>query len=95
MSRALIGLALLVMPAAAEACATCISSAYGDRTYNWPYLLLIALPFGVAVVIGSVLTRVSGISAGALVARARRALHGRSSRATGAEVPSVRQGETT
>jgi hypothetical protein len=83
-SRALIGLALLVMPAAAEACATCISSAYGDRT-----------PFGVAVVIGSVLTRVSVISAGALVARARRALHGRSSRATGAEVPSVRQGETT
>lgn len=95
MSRALGALVMLVLPAAAEACATCISSPYGDRTYTWPYLLLIVLPFGVATVIGGVLARASGVSVTALVGRAVRALHGRSRRATGAELPAVRQGETT
>src|SRR5262249_47858936 len=28
-------LVLLLMPGAAWACATCVSSAYGDRTFNW------------------------------------------------------------
>ena len=56
----LIALALLLIPAVADACATCIVSAYGDRTYNWPYMFLILLPFAVAAVIGGVLVHVNG-----------------------------------
>ena len=44
------------------ACATCIASPFGDRTYNWPYLLLILLPFVVAAVIGGVLAHMNGIT---------------------------------
>jgi hypothetical protein len=44
------------------ACATCIASPFGDRTYNWPYLGLILLPFVVGTVIVTVLMRVSGTS---------------------------------
>lgn len=56
----LIALALVLAPAAAEACASCIASAYGDRTYNWPYVFLILLPFAVGAVIGGVLVHVNG-----------------------------------
>ena len=55
-----LALALLLAPAAAEACASCISSAYGDRTYSWPYVFLILVPFGVGVVVGAVLVHVGG-----------------------------------
>ena len=72
MSRAGALVALLLLPAAAEACATCISSPFGDRAYSWPYLFLIALPFTVAAVIGGVLFRVSGVSASALLRRLTR-----------------------
>ena len=62
LSRLTLGLALVsLLPAMVEACASCISSAYGDRTYNWPYLVLILVPFAVAVVIGVVLVRVTGV----------------------------------
>ncbi|MBM3217550.1 MAG: hypothetical protein FJZ38_02520 [Candidatus Rokubacteria bacterium] len=47
--------------AATLACATCIASPFGDRTYNWPYLMLILLPFVVAAVIGGVLAHVNGV----------------------------------
>ena len=86
---------MLAMPAVAEACATCISSPFGDRTYNWPYLLLIGLPFGVAAVITGVLAHVNGVSLRMVASRAARALHERESRATGAELPAIRQEETT
>lgn len=39
-------------PEAAVACATCVSSAFGDRTYNWAYLGLILMPFTVTAVVG-------------------------------------------
>ena len=62
LSRATLGLALVsILPAVVEACASCISSAYGDRTYNWPYLVLILVPFAVAVIIGGVLIHVTGV----------------------------------
>ena len=77
-------LAWLLVPAAAEACATCIGSPFGDRTYNWPYLALILLPFAMASVIGGVLLRVSGVSLSALVRRTTRLFH-----------PAARQEETT
>jgi len=42
-------------PSAAEACATCIASAYGDRTFNWAFLSLVLVPFAVAAGIGATL----------------------------------------
>ena len=93
--RAVFVFTMLLVPAAVEACATCISSPYGDRSYSWPYLMLILLPFGVALVITGVLARVNGITLGTLVARAGRALHGRRRRARRAELSAVRQRETT
>ena len=38
-------------PGMAAACATCVSSAYGDRGFNWAYLLLLVMPFVVLCVI--------------------------------------------
>jgi uncharacterized integral membrane protein len=42
------------------ACASCIASPFGDQTYNWPYLVLILVPFVVGTVIGGVMMRVTG-----------------------------------
>jgi hypothetical protein len=52
------GLALAgaLAPGIAAACATCVSSAYGDRTFNWAYGGLLIAPFVVALVVGGVLT---------------------------------------
>ena len=72
MRRAVAAVAMILVPAAADACATCISSPFGDQTYNWPYIFLILLPFAVATVIGGVLVRVSGVSAFALLRRLTR-----------------------
>ena len=58
--RALLGLGLLLLPTTVEACAMCISSAFGDRSYTWPYLMLILIPFGAMAVIGSVFMHVTG-----------------------------------
>ncbi len=41
-------------------CATCISSAWGDRTFNWAYLGLLVLPFVVTAVIAGVLAWSAG-----------------------------------
>lgn len=41
----LVVLVLLLAPRAAWACATCVSSAYGDRTFNWAFVGLILMPF--------------------------------------------------
>ena len=62
---------LLLLPVVAEACATCVGTPYGDRTYNWPYLFLIVLPFVVATVIGGVIARVNGVSLTSLWTRRR------------------------
>jgi len=52
-AAALAGLALLLTPRSALACATCIASPFGDQTYTWPYLGLILLPFGlIAAIVG-------------------------------------------
>jgi hypothetical protein len=52
-SAAAAWLALMLTPRAALACATCISTPFGDQTYTWPYLGLILLPFGlIAVIVG-------------------------------------------
>lgn len=51
----LVALVLLLAPARAFACATCVASAYGDRTFNWAFLGLILMPFVVALGISAVL----------------------------------------
>jgi len=48
---ALAALALILTPCSAWACATCISSPFGDQSYTWPYIGLILLPFGLIVAI--------------------------------------------
>ena len=47
--------AVLAVPSAASACASCISSAFGDQTYNWAYLGLMLMPLVLCSVIGGVL----------------------------------------
>jgi hypothetical protein len=47
-------LVVLLAPGVALACATCVFSAYGDRTFNWAFLGLILMPFVVGVGIGGV-----------------------------------------
>ena len=38
----------LAVPGRAVACAVCLGNAFGDRSYTWPYLGLILMPFVVA-----------------------------------------------
>jgi hypothetical protein len=40
--------ATLALPDPAAACAVCLGAAFGDRSYTWPYLGLILMPFIVA-----------------------------------------------
>ncbi|HEY7650901.1 MAG TPA: hypothetical protein VID04_18030 [Methylomirabilota bacterium] len=47
-------LALLVRPDVAAACATCVASAYGDRTYNWAFLGLVLMPFVLTATVGGI-----------------------------------------
>jgi hypothetical protein len=55
-ARALVSaVAMAAWPAAVEACATCAASAFGDRTFNWAFLGLMAMPFVVTGVIGGVI----------------------------------------
>jgi hypothetical protein len=49
-----------LLPRNAMACATCVSSAFGDQTYNWPYFGLILMPFLVTGVVGGVLYHYRG-----------------------------------
>ncbi len=50
-------------------CATCISSAWGDRTFNWAYLGLLVLPFAVVAVVAGVLAWSAGYRPRALAKR--------------------------
>ena len=47
-------LVVVLAPRAAWACATCVASAYGDRTFNWAFLGLILMPFVVGFAIAGV-----------------------------------------
>lgn len=49
------GLVGWLVPSVASACTWCVSSAFGDRTFNWPYLSLIVAPFVVGSTIAGVL----------------------------------------
>jgi hypothetical protein len=56
----LIAVVALAAPRTAAACAMCISSAFGDRSYTWPYIGLILAPFIVGVAIAVVLAWYAG-----------------------------------
>ena len=73
--QALLAIALAIVPAAAEACASCIGSPFGDRTYNWPYIGLILIPFAVGCVIAGVMMRVTGVSVRTLARAFVRLVH--------------------
>jgi hypothetical protein len=63
MSRAVVAVmmgATAAVPRAAVACATCVSSGFGDRTYTWAYLGLLLMPFVVAVAIVATLAWYAG-----------------------------------
>jgi hypothetical protein len=53
-------LAVLLTPGLARACASCISTPFGDQTYTWPYLGLILLPFGLMAAVVGVLAYHTG-----------------------------------
>ena len=55
-----LSVAVAAAPRAALACATCISTGFGDRTYTWAYLGLLLMPFLVAVAIVSTLAWYAG-----------------------------------
>ena len=44
----------------ALACAACLSSAWGDRTFNWAYGGLLLAPFVVAAVVAAVVAWSAG-----------------------------------
>ena len=47
-------------PRAGEACATCVSSGFGDRSYTWAYLGLLLMPIVVAAAIVATLVWYAG-----------------------------------
>lgn len=47
-----LGASLPLTPDLAVACATCLDSAWGDRGFGWPFVVLMLAPF--AVVLGLV-----------------------------------------
>jgi hypothetical protein len=44
-----------LLPGLAEACPSCLSSPYGDRSYTWAQAGLLLMPFLVAMVVGAIL----------------------------------------
>ena len=60
-----LAIVLTLVPGLAGACPTCVSSAFGDRTYNWPYLALVLMPFIIVGAIGVILYRHRGERAAA------------------------------
>ena len=48
---------VVLAPESALACASCVWSPFGDRSYNWAFLGLILLPFAVVGVVGGLIVR--------------------------------------
>jgi hypothetical protein len=62
-------LVALVGPRSAAACTWCMSSAFGDRSFTWPYLILLLAPFVVGTAIALVLARSARFDPRAVAAR--------------------------
>jgi hypothetical protein len=65
----------LALPERAAACAVCLGNAFGDRSYAWPYLGLILMPFIVAGAILGALAWQFGWRPRDAMARISSALH--------------------
>ena len=50
-------LALAASPTIVEACAVCLDSAYGDRSFKVAFVFLMLMPFAVAAAMAGVLAR--------------------------------------
>ncbi len=87
--------AAVSLPRTAAACATCISSGFGDRAYTWPYIGLILMPFLVAVVIVATLAWYAGWRPRRIVARLSAACARRWRRGERAELSPRTNTETT
>jgi hypothetical protein len=61
--RVVAGAALTVtlLPEVAAACASCVTSAYGDQSFNWGYFGLLLLPFVLTATIGGVIAWSAGV----------------------------------
>lgn len=57
MRPALLVLALTLLPTSVAACAVCLDSAYGNRSFNWAFALFMLTPFAVAAALAAVLAR--------------------------------------
>jgi len=66
MFAVLLAAVVTLAPQLAAACASCVASAYGDRGFNWAYILLLVLPFGVLCAIAGVLAWSAGYRPGQL-----------------------------
>jgi hypothetical protein len=62
-------LTLALVPTMVEACAVCLDSAYGDRSFNWAFALFMLTPFAVAAALAGLLARQLGVRRVALSAR--------------------------
>jgi hypothetical protein len=74
-ARLALALAVLGWPGLAAACASCISTPFGDQSYNWPYLVLILVPFAVGGVIGGIMVRVTGVRVADVTGWLTRSVH--------------------
>lgn len=52
---ALLAIALALLPGPAQACAVCLDSAFGNRSFNWAFVGLMLAPFAVAAALAGVL----------------------------------------
>ena len=55
--QAIAALTLALVPTMVEACAVCLDSAYGDRSFNRAFALFMLSPFAVAAAVVGVLAR--------------------------------------
>jgi len=55
-----------LVPTPAAACAMCLTSAYGDRSFNWAFAVLMLMPFAVAAGFCVVLLVLAGGFGGSL-----------------------------
>ena len=85
----------LALPDRAAACAVCLGNAFGDRSYTWPYLGLILMPFIVAAGILGALAWQFGWRPRDAVARVAAALHTEGATPTPAEPSPRTHTETT
>ena len=95
LSTVLVTLGVVLAPAAALACPTCVSSAFGDRTYNWAYLGLLVMPFVLTAVVGAIVAWSAGARLRPPAWRAASLFSGRAGKAPAADASGTPLKETT